>query len=229
MIISFSGLDGAGKTTQIKMLLDAYQNLGAKVGSIYSYIPDIRYHNVKELCVLYEKLLPFDVIHIRYRLNSDKNCAIMRKLEKQMPPQKIMATIAAIQGYIDHKELSRYVLEPLISKKKVLIFDRYYYDELAFKYVYGCPECVLEHIYHNESNTDLGFLVKISPDECIKRNQHRPDSAVPLYQSRKNISLLAERFDFIAEKKGLIAIDGSLSKERIARSVLKHIPLLNQK
>ena len=61
MIISFSGLDGAGKTTQIKKLLNAYKIKWAKVGSIYSYMPDIWYHSVKELHDLYEKLLDFDL------------------------------------------------------------------------------------------------------------------------------------------------------------------------
>lgn len=40
MIISFSGLDGAGKTTQIEMLLASYRALGAQVGTVFSYMPD---------------------------------------------------------------------------------------------------------------------------------------------------------------------------------------------
>lgn len=229
MIISFSGLDGAGKTTQIKLLLDEYKNEGASVGTIYSYMPDIRYHSVTELHELYKKLLPFDVVHIRYRLNSDRNCVIMRNLESKMPPQRIMAIGAAIQGYLDHKELGKYVLKPLIDKNRILIFDRYYYDELAFKYVYGCPEFVLNHIYQNEKDPDLGFLVKVSSDECIKRNQHRPDSAVLLYQSLTNIDSLVNRFDCIAERKKLITLDGSLPKETIARQVQDHVSMMHRK
>lgn len=82
MIISFSGLDGAGKTTQIEMLLASYRNLGARVGTVYSYMPDIRYHSTNELKELYNKLLPYDVIHIRYRMNSDRNSHIMQTLER---------------------------------------------------------------------------------------------------------------------------------------------------
>lgn len=229
MIISFSGLDGAGKTTQIKMLLDTYRNQGARVGSIYSFMPDIRYHSVKELGELYESLLSFDVVHVRYRLNSDKNCVIMQKLESKLPPQRIVATVAAIRGRLDHIELSKYVLEPLINKNKTLIFDRYYYDELAFKYVYGCPDFVLNRIYQNERDTDLGFLLKVSSDECFKRNQHRPDSAVAMYQSRISIDSLVDRFDCIAERKNLVILDGSLTKEAIARLVLDRISVLHEK
>jgi thymidylate kinase len=223
MIISFSGLDGAGKTTQIEMLLDSYRNLGARVGTVYSYMPDIRYHSTNELQELYNKLLPYDVIHIRYRMNSDRNSLIMQTLERKNPPQRIFATFAAIQGYRDHKELSKFVLDPLMERKKVLIFDRYYYDELAFKLVYGCPQIVLKKMYQNERDTDIGFLVKISSEECIKRNQNRPDSAVTLYQSRTNIDSLVNCFDNIAERKNLIILDGSLPRDEIARSVLDHV------
>lgn len=223
MIISFSGLDGAGKTTQINMLLDSYRKQGARVGSVYSYMPDIRYHRTRELQDLHDKLMPYDVIHIRYRLNSDRNSFIMQKLERNAPPQRIMATLAAIQGHHDHKELSKFVLDPFMERKKVLIFDRYYYDELAFKCVYGCPPIVLKNMYQDKRDTDIGFLVKISSEECIKRNQNRPDSAVKLYQSRTNIDLLVNCFDKIAKSKNLITLDGSLSKDEIARLVLKHI------
>lgn len=223
MIISFSGLDGAGKTTQIKNLLDAYKSQGARVGSVYSYIPDIRYHSVKDLRNLYEKLIDFDVIHIRFRLNSDRNCMIMKRLESKAPTQRIMATIAAIQGYLDHKELSKYLLVPLADKKKILIFDRYYYDELAFKSEYGALKIVLNMLYHNEKDSDIGFLIKITTEECIKRNRCRPDSQVSIYQSRSNINSLINCFDCIAKRKKLITIDGKFPKEKIAEIVMERI------
>ena len=226
MTISFSGLDGAGKTTQIKMLLETYQNLGAKVVSIYTYLPDIRYHSAKELHILYQRLCAYDVIHIRYRLNSDKNFHIMQQLERKIPPQRFLATVATIQDYLDHRELSKFVLKPLLAEKKTLIFDRYYYDELAFKYVYGCPKFILESIYRNAKNTNWGFSLKISSEECIKRNQSRPDSIVALYQTKASIDALVGRFDCIAEKKKLIFLDGTCTKEVIAALVLKQIALL---
>lgn len=223
MIISFSGLDGAGKTTQINLLLDYYRTQGASVGSIYSYYPDLRYHSIRELHMIYNKLSSYDVIHIRYRLNSDNNCVIMKVLESKKPPQLIMATAAAVRGYLDHKELNKHVLEPLVDNNKILIFDRYYYDELAFKYVYGCPAFVLNRMYQKERDADLAFLVKVSLDECIKRNQFRPDSTVSLYQSQKNIALLADRFDYIAKKKKLITLDGTLPRKEISKMILNLI------
>lgn len=229
MVISFSGLDGAGKTTQINNLLNAYKSQGARVESVYSYTPDIRYHSAKELHDLYEKLLDFDVIHIRFRLNSDRNCMIMQRLESREPPQRFLATIAAIQGYLDHRELTKYLLKPLNEKKKTLIFDRYYYDELAFKKVYGAPKFVLRMLYRKEKDTDLGFLIKITSNECIKRNHHRPDSKVSIYQSHTHIDSLVNCFDCIAKKKNLITIDGKLPKEKIAKIIIGRVCQLQNK
>lgn len=229
MIISFSGLDGAGKTTQIKRVLNAYKNQGAKVGSIYSFVPDIRYHNVNELCNLYENLLFFDVIHIRFRLNSDRNNMIMQKLESRLPKQRLVASAAAIQGCLDHKELTKFLLKPLLNKKKILIFDRYYYDELVFKSVYGAPKVILEMLYQNEKDADLGFILRITSDECVKRNRHRPDSKMSIYQSQSHIDSLINCFDCIAKRKGLITLDGALPEERITKKVMDHIYQFNNK
>lgn len=224
MIISFSGLDGAGKTTQIQMLLKNYQKMGAKTGSIYNYFPDIRYHSTAELKKLYQALNSYDVIHMRYRLNSDKNYVIMKQLEKNSPPQYFLAVAAAIQGYLDHCELREYVLAPLLRNNKIIIFDRYYYDELAFKYTYGCPNFLLEKIYNNAIDADIKFYIRIPTDECLKRNQFRPDSKVALYQTKRTVNLLLERFDYVAKNKQLITLDGTLNKNEISQSIIKRVP-----
>lgn len=223
MVISFSGLDGAGKTTQINNLLNAYKSQGARVESVYSYMPDIRYHSAKELQNLYGKLLDFDVIHIRFRLNSDRNHMIMQELESKPPTQLTTAIAAAMQGKFDHLELAKHLLTPLIEKRKILIFDRYYYDELVFKRVYGAPNFLLKVLYQNEKEADIGFLLKISTDECIKRNRFRPDSKVPIYQSRIHIDSLSNCFDSIAKTKNLITLDGESPKEIIAKKIIDQI------
>lgn len=223
MIISFSGLDGAGKTTQIQMLLQNYQNIGASIGSIYTYTPNIRYHHTTELKNIYKKLSSFDVIHIRYRLNSDMNNFIMQRLESKAPQQHLLSVAAAIQGYLDHCELRDYVLNSLLEDNKILIFDRYYYDELAFKYTYGCPDFVLKKLYNNVLDADIKFYIQIPAIECLKRNRSRPDSKVVLYQNEDYINFLIERFNLIAKRKELITLNGMDTKEKISQSILKYV------
>lgn len=223
MIISFSGLDGAGKTAQINRLLEHYCTLGARIGSVYSIFPEIRYHSVAELKTLYEYLRHFDVIHLRFRLNSNKNSFIMSRLEKQTPPKRILAIMAAIQGYHDHLSLYRNVICPLVKSNKTIIFDRYYYDELVFKHVYGCPKSLLNAFYKRTMEPNLKFYIHIPVEKCIERNKERPDSQVALYQSNKCIQSLIEEFRKICVKKKLIAVDGCLSEDIIAKNVLEFI------
>lgn len=223
MLISFSGLDGAGKTTQIKTLLKYYEKRGAKVGSIYSIFPDIRYHSTDDLVKAYQILRNYDVIHLRYRLNSDKNSKIMQKLEQLPLPLKELAIKAAIQGYHDHCELNEHLITPLKEMNKTIIFDRYYYDELVYKSVYGCPDHILAQLYNNATNTDVRFYIYISAEECFNRNRLRPDSKVNLYQKKEYVVELLSRFRWIAEQNNLITIDGGQEREDISKLVLQHI------
>lgn len=144
MLISFSGLDGAGKTTQIKNLLHAFERTGLRTGSVYDLYEDIRYHSIQDLINLYKHLVKFDVIHLRFRLNSDENSSLMSELEYSNFQHPYLSRAAALQGYFDHVQLYRYVVLPLLEKGKTILSDRYYYDEIAFKCAYGCDYSVMK-------------------------------------------------------------------------------------
>ena len=223
MIISFSGLDGAGKTTQIKMLLKYYQKRGFKTGSIYDLFPDIRYHSTADLRYAYNLLQEYDVIHMRFRLNSDRNSIIMHKLEQSPSSKPISAIAAAMQGYQDYLLLYRNVLNPLLKKGKILLFDRYFYDELAFKHIYGCPYFVLNMLYANTHTADVPFYIRISPEVCQSRNLVRPEETAVIYQDIKRISNLTKSFDNIAAKKHLIVLNGTDNAEKISKLIILYL------
>lgn len=221
MIISFSGLDGAGKTTQIKMLLSFYQQLGYKVGSIFDLFPDIRYHSISDLKCAYFYLREYDAIHIRFRLNSDRNSILMSKVEQSVSPQKVDAIRAAIQGYFDYTNLYRIVLRPLLRDGKALFFDRYLYDELAYKTFYGCPEIFLRTLYiNNVKKPDFSLYLRITPQVCIARNQTRPEETAIIYKSISKTAKLVERFDKIASQENMVVINGAANKEEILKQII---------
>ena len=223
MIISFSGLDGAGKTTQINNLLNFYQSTGLRTYSIYNILPEIRYHKKSELNDIYNILNKYDVIHLRFRLNSDINNYLMNVLENMQSPNTFLAILATLQGFYDHRQLYNKVVKHLLIAKKIIIFDRYYYDELAFKSFYGCPESILKILYGHCVKSNLAFYIKIPSEVCFERNKNRPDGKIPLYKNIKKIDYLTLNFDRIASNKNLIYINGIESPEKIFQKIIFYI------
>lgn len=81
MLITIFGPDGAGKTTQIKMLLKTFQAEGFTTASIYDVMSDFDYNVGSNLSQYYEYFKNFDVIHTRFRLHSTESDIIMSILE----------------------------------------------------------------------------------------------------------------------------------------------------
>lgn len=223
MLISISGYDGAGKTTQIKLLLNYYRQIGFKTASIYDIIPDIRYHSYQDLIRYYHYLVNFDVIHLRFRLNSDENSEIMKNLEYSDFNNPYLAEAAALQGFYDYYLLEKYVTIPLLNLGKIIISDRHYYDEIAFKSIYGCSYSRMLKMYEEIHVPDFAFYIAVSAETAFKRNQNRPDGKTTLY---KNIHLL-EKLGYYFNKElrdtNLIFIDGHNSISNIHSALLKQI------
>lgn len=226
MIISFSGLDGAGKTTQIQMLLNSLRKMGYKIGSVYDIYPDIRYHSIQDLKDLFNYLKQFDALHLRFRLNSDENNEIMKKLEYSEFQIPYLSCAAALQGYYDHNQLFKYVISPLIELKKTIIFDRYYYDEIAFKCVYGYEYTKMKKMYCDCINPNLAFYISVDSEIIFQRNLTRPDGKTTLYSNIEHIFRLTKIFKQLVVETNLIEINGSQTRKEIQKNIQK---IINQK
>jgi len=223
MLISFSGYDGAGKTTQIKYLLEYYRKKGLQTASIYDITPTIRYHSLKDIIEYYHYLSDYDVIHLRFRLNSDENSKIMNTLEYSQFDNPYLAEAAALQGFYDYYLLEKYITVPLLAANKFIISDRHYYDEVAFKSVYGCDYARVLKMYNEINKPDFAFYLSVSEETVFKRNQTRPDGQTTLY---KNINLIKELgcyFEKLTRDTNLLLIDGHNSILQIHLTVMKYI------
>lgn len=223
MLISISGYDGAGKTTQIHHLLKYYENQELKVASIYDITPTIRYHSYNDLIEYYEYLKNYDVIHLRFRLNSDENSQLMNVLEYSDFSDLYLAEATALQGFYDYYLLEKYVTQPLLKAGKIIISDRHYYDEIAFKSVYGCDYTYMLKMYCEIPKPDLAFYLSVSPEIVYKRNQLRPDGKTTLYQNTHLIKKLGHYFNLLLKDTELIFIDGENSIEQIHSKICGYI------
>ena len=232
MIISFSGPDGIGKTTQILYLLKYFKNMGFKCCSVYDISSDIRYHNQRDLIAYYMHFQSNDVIHTRFRMNSDANDKLISKLENtSIIPNKELAMLAAKQGYIDACEWFDTVVNPIqAEKEKILIFDRYIWDEIAFKTFYGCSLEYMEDLYINIERPQLSLICTASTPTIKKRNSTRPDGDTTLYKSSIYINQLNDIFTQIAEAHKLQIINMEGTPIDTHKKILQLItPLLSSK
>ena len=220
MLISFSGLDGAGKTTQIELLLNSFRQAGFRTGSVYDIYPDIRYHSINDLINLQKYLDEFDVIHLRYRLNSDENSLLMADLEYSDFQNSYLAKAVALQGYFDHVQLYRYVIFPLLEKGKIILSDRHYYDEITFKCAYGCEYSAMRKMYIDCSKPDVAFYIAARPNDIFRRNVDRPDGKTTLYRDIEHILQLTRLFEQLVQDSELICIHGMRSCEDVHKQIL---------
>lgn len=220
MLISLSGLDGVGKTTQIKLLLIALQQAGLRTGSVYDIYPDIRYHSINDLIDLQKYLEEFDAVHLRFRLNSDENSLLMADLEYSDFQDPYLSKAAALQGYFDQIQLYRYVIYPLLKKRKIILSDRHYYDEIAFKCAYGCDYSTMCKMYIDCDKPDIAFYISAQSDNIFQRNLSRPDGKTTLYSDMSHILHLTKLFEQLAQDSELIYIDGTHQPSIIHKQIL---------
>lgn len=223
MLISFSGLDGAGKTTQINLLLKYYKTLGLKACSIYDVNPTIRFHSYLDLIDYYNYFQNYDVIHLRFRLNSDENNIVMKSLEFSDFSNQYLAELAALQGFYDYYLLEKYVTLPLLQQNKIIISDRHYYDEIAFKTVYGCNFERMFKLYSEIDIPNIAFYLKIPADLAMIRNLDRPDGKTTLYKNINYINQIISYFDVIKNKTNLIEINGQNNINQIHSNIVSYI------
>lgn len=186
--------------------------------------PTIRYHSYKELKEYYSYLVNYDVVHLRFRLNSDENNQIMTTLEYSEFNIPYLAQLAALQGFYDYYLLEKYITTPLLDSNKIVISDRHYYDEVAFKSVYGCNYSSMLKLYNEIPVPDIAFYLSVPLNTIFQRNLYRSDGQTTLYKDPRLIKKLIYYFEKLLHDTNLVLIDGQQSIQKIQDNI---ITLLN--
>lgn len=228
MLITISGPDGSGKTTQIKKILEAYQSAGLSTASIYDVMPNFDYSVGTNLNQYYQYFKDFDVIHTRFRLHSIESDIIMSILETIPQGTDIKLTaLSAYVSYYSYVHWNKYVLEPLLASDKLLICDKYYYDDVATKSAFGCPYKWLKNLHYDTQKPDLAFYMKVKGKTLMKRNEHRGDGRIIHYQSPVNVSRLLYYYEQIVIDENLISIDGNQNQNAVFSNILDELKKYN--
>jgi dTMP kinase len=198
LFIAFEGIDGSGKSTQVKLLSYNLKNAGHKVhltaepteGPIGKMIRDIFSHKMEADHRVIAGLFIAD--RLDHLLN--KETGILKKLE---------------EGY-------------------TVITDRYYFSSYAYQGTHMPMEWVIEanSLAANLLRPDLNIYIDIDPKASMDRlNSDRP--AMELYETVENLHNVRAKFleaiDMLKLKENVFVLDGNRAPHVIAADIWNEI------
>jgi dTMP kinase len=203
VFIAFEGIDGSGKTTQVKMLAQRLMESGHKVHAtseptdspIGKMIRSVFRHDMKADHRTIAGLFVADRLH--HLLNETDG--IMKKLE---------------EGY-------------------TVITDRYYFSSYAYHSVHMPMQWVIESNAMSASilRPDLNVFIDVTPENAMKRIQAGRDSR-EMYETLENLTQVrAKYFEAFEKMKGeekVALIDGNRSSDAVARDVMEALASMQQ-
>lgn len=192
-IVTFSGIDGAGKTTQINSLTDHLGEQGYRVARV-TFWDDIavlsRFRAGVSLRTLHNKRSPDQTPALR----SDKNIQIW-----------YLTLIRSIFYLFDCLRLRRTALKLKNGESDFIIFDRYIYDQIVqVRARHWLARKYIRLLAAIAPTPDAGFILDASPDDAFGRKPEYPLSFIHQYR-RAFLSLREFAPDLIVIPPGSIA------------------------
>lgn len=192
--IVVEGLDGTGKTTQIKILADYLRGKGNEV----EITAEPTSHPTGKL--------------IRRILSG----------EVKATPWSLAALF--LSDRIVHNTNSEDGIEKLMAEGKTVISDRYYYSTFAYqghetdlswamKMHADCPEI---------RRPDLVLFLTMSPEKCVERiRANRPDEAIEIYENVESLTKISHKFDAVfaqlKDSENIVYIDADGTIEEVSQ------------
>jgi len=199
--IAFEGLDGSGKSTQVKVLAEKLKGRGLKIyttaepttSRIGQIIKDIFKHKMEA------DHRTIAALYVADRLDhlTNKTDGILKKIE---------------EGY-------------------TVITDRYYFSSYAYHGTHMDINWVINanSLSADLLRPDLNIYIDISPEESMKRlNKGR--AAIELYESIENLKKVKEKyfeaFELLRGMEKISVIDGNRSEKEISNDIWKEVSKL---
>ena len=198
LFIAFEGLDGSGKSTQVKLLCENMKNAGLKVhttseptdGAIGSIIRNI----MKDKSDVDHRIIAGLFVADRLDHLLNKTNGILKKME---------------EGYS-------------------VITDRYYFSSYAYQGAHMSLDWVIEanSLSADILKPDLNIYIDIPPDISIERLK-KDRSSTELYETRENLNIVRkkyfEAFEQLKFKENIFLTDGNRPQELIASEIWKEV------
>lgn len=196
--IVVEGLDGTGKTTQIKILAEYIKNKGREV-----------------------EITAEPTSHPSGKL-------IRRILSGEVPAVSWTLAALFLADRITHNTNTENGIGKMLSEGKTVISDRYYYSTFAYQghetdlkwamdMHFNCPEII---------KPDLVLFLTMSPEKCIERiRANRPDEAIEIYENTESLTKISHQFDtvfsILKDTENIVYIDADGTVEEVSERLFK--------
>ena len=193
--MAIEGIDGCGKTTQAKRLVDRLKKNGDKA----------KY--VRPVYVL------LDLIHFG---KEDENSVSPRRARvSEIPNKKLSVLRKAFMGLVGYfYALTTYMFMKFTSRNKIVVCDRYFY-QFFFDLFGGWSE----HIIKIFPRPDIVFFL----EGDLEIFYLRMDNSFDVTVSRDYYTDVINLYRRISQKYGFIQIDANLNKEAINDVMFMHL------
>jgi len=162
-IVSFSGIDGAGKTTQIEAACAQLVQLGYRVARV-TFWDDVAVFPRLRAGVSFRVLPKKDHPHRDLKLRNDKNVRVW-----------YLTLVRACLYLLDSLRLRGIVRRLKTGDSDFIIFDRYIYDQaVQVRAQHWFARAYLHLLLALAPRPEFGFVLDASPDDAFKRKPEYP-------------------------------------------------------
>lgn len=198
LFIAFEGIDGSGKSTQVKLLSEYLEEKGYKI-----------YTTCEPTDSPIGKIIR-DIFN--HRLEGD---------------QRVIAALFAADR-LDHILNSKTGILKKLQDGYTVITDRYYFSSYAYHSVYVDMDWVIHtnSMSADLLRPDLNIYIDISPEismERLKKGRSSMEMYETLENQKKVHTKYREAFDRIGEVEKVVVVDGNKSPDQISAQIIKKI------
>ncbi len=229
MIISLTGFDGVGKSTSVEIVRELickqYNLVGISAKDVNNN--SLIYNSQKDLDRIFNQLNNFDVISCPFYFRTSEYQKLQTEImnaDKSIFENANLIVRVANLAKKNADEWFSHVIKKLLDKNKIIICDRYYYDEIAYRSLYNLNREYIEKLYNNFIEADVRIFLYADFEFILNRNCSREDAKMALFQRKDKMSELLLNLDYICKKYKMVTIDiRDKSKECIANEICKII------
>ncbi|MCK5099621.1 MAG: dTMP kinase [Desulfobacteraceae bacterium] len=196
--IVFEGIDGSGKSTQIKRLREQLKNKNQNV---------------------YQTFEPSD---------GSVGTLVRQMLKGQLEVDQRTIALLFAADRTDHLLNKKNGLLSKVQDGQTVLCDRYYFSSYAYHSQYVDMDWVIQTNSINADilKPDLNIFIDVDPEDCFRRLEKR-QTDFELYEKieviKKVRELYFKAFDKLGENEHIVIIDGNADENTVEKRILKEV------